>query len=84
MVLLTANSLYNPRHDRIQLDMELIDSALLWLTEAMKENQSVEAQTLWEACVEVVRTVKQKFAEDITSPFNNYWLLNDTDNEEAF
>lgn len=84
MVLLTANSLYNPRHDMIKLDMELIDSALIWLTEAMHENQSVEVRTLWETCVEIVRTVKQKLAEGITSPFNNYWLLNDTDNQEEF
>lgn len=83
MVLLTPNTLYNPWHDRIQLDIALINSALLWLTEAMRENQSVDAQTFWETCVEAVRTVKQKLAEGIMSPFNNYWLLNDTENQEA-
>ncbi|OJJ06476.1 hypothetical protein ASPVEDRAFT_87774 [Aspergillus versicolor CBS 583.65] len=84
MVLLTANTLYNSWNHEIQLDIELIDSALLWLREAMRENQSVEAQTLWETCVEVIRTVKQKLAEGITSPFNSYWLLNDPDSQEAF
>lgn len=84
MALLTANTLYNSWNDVIQLDIELVDSALLWLREAMRENQSVEAQTLWETCIEVIRTVKQKLAEGIMSPFNNYWLLNDPDSQEAF
>lgn len=67
MVLLTANALYNSRHDKIQLDIELIDSALLWLNEAVRENQSEEAQALWETCVEAIRTVKQKLAGTTTS-----------------
>ncbi|KAE8414620.1 fungal-specific transcription factor domain-containing protein [Aspergillus pseudocaelatus] len=84
MVLLTANALYNPWHDKIQLDMELMDSALLWLNEAMRESQSEETQALRETCVEAVRTVKQKLAEDITTPLGDYWLLERPDNVEPF
>ncbi|GAB1208212.1 hypothetical protein APSETT445_006953 [Aspergillus pseudonomiae] len=84
MVLLTANTLYNSWHDKIQLDIELIDSALLWLNDAMKENQSKEAQALRETCVEAVQTVKQKLAEGITTSSSNRWLLNYPDNLEPF
>ena len=84
LVLLTANTLYNPSHDKVRLDIELMDSALLWLNEAMRENQSEEAQALRDTCVEAVRTVKQKLAGDITTPFESYWLLNSTDNLEPF
>ncbi|KNG86963.1 hypothetical protein ANOM_004185 [Aspergillus nomiae NRRL 13137] len=84
MVLLTANTLYDSWHDKIQLDIELIDSALLWLNEAMKENQSTEAQALRETCVEAVRTVKQRLAEGITTSFSNHGLLNYPDMLEPF
>ncbi|BCS29248.1 uncharacterized protein APUU_70818A [Aspergillus puulaauensis] len=84
MVLLTANALYNSRHDKIQLDIELIDSALLWLNEAVRENQSEEAQALWETCVEAIRTVKQKLAGSITTPSIDYWLLDDPGSLDAF
>lgn len=72
MVLLTANTLYNSRHDKIPLDIELIDSALLWLNESMRERQSEDAQALRETCIEAVRTVKQKLAESITTLPSNY------------
>lgn len=72
MVLLTANTLYNSRHDKIRLDIELIDSALIWLNEAMREKQSDEAQALRETCVEAVQTVKQKLAKSITTLSSNY------------
>ncbi|KAE8140417.1 fungal-specific transcription factor domain-containing protein [Aspergillus pseudotamarii] len=84
MVLLTANALYNPWHDKIQSDMELMDSALLWLNEAMREHQSEETQALWDTCVEAVRTVKQKLAENITTPLGYYWLLSRPDSLEPF
>ncbi|CRG86211.1 hypothetical protein PISL3812_03214 [Talaromyces islandicus] len=84
MVLLTVNTLYNLWHDKTQLDIELIDSALLWLNEDMKEIQSEEAQALRETCVEAVRTVKQKLAERVTTPFSNYWLLNHPENLKSF
>lgn len=84
MVLLTANTLFNPWHGKIRLDIELIDSALIWLTEAMKESQSVEAQTLRETCIEAVGTIRQKLAEGITLPPNNHWLLDDPENVGAF
>ncbi|KAB8244801.1 fungal-specific transcription factor domain-containing protein [Aspergillus flavus] len=84
LVLLTANTLGNPSHNNTQLDVELIDSALLWLNEAMRESQSDEARALRETCVEAVRTVKQKLAGDFTTPFGNYWLLNHPDSLEPF
>jgi hypothetical protein len=74
--------LRNSWHDKAQLDIELIDSALLWLNEA--EIQSEEAQALRETCVKVVRAVKKKLAEGITTPFSNYWLLNHPENIEPF
>ncbi|KAJ5675943.1 fungal-specific transcription factor domain-containing protein [Penicillium macrosclerotiorum] len=82
IVLLTANTLYNSRHYKIQHDIELVDSALLWLKEAVRENPSEEAQALQETCVEAARTVKQRLAEGITTPLSNYWLLNHPDNLE--
>ncbi|KAE8336577.1 hypothetical protein BDV24DRAFT_178457 [Aspergillus arachidicola] len=84
LVLLTANTLGNSSHNNIQLDIELIDSALLWLNEAMRESQSDEARALRDTCVEAVRTVKQKLAGDFTTPFGNYWLLNHPDSLEPF
>ncbi|KJK65732.1 fungal transcription factor regulatory middle homology region [Aspergillus parasiticus SU-1] len=84
LVLLTANTLGNPSHNNIQLDIKLIDSALLWLNEAMRESQSDEARALRDTCVEAVRTVKQKLAGDFTTPFGNYWLLNHPDSLEPF
>ena len=64
MVLLTANTLYNSWHYNVQQDIELIDSALLWLNEAVRENPSEEAQAVRETCVEAVRTVKQKLVSE--------------------
>lgn len=84
MVLLTANNLYNMRHDKIQLDIELIDAALLWLDEVTREIQSEEAQALRQTCAEAFRTVKQKLAEEIAMSLDSNWLLDFPDNVEPF
>ncbi|PCG97444.1 Transcription factor [Penicillium occitanis (nom. inval.)] len=73
MVLLAANNLYNTRHDRFKQEIELIDGALLWLNEAMREFQSKEIKILRDTCVEAVRAVKRKHAEDI--PMSNWQRL---------
>lgn len=84
MVLLAANNLYNMRHAEIQLDIELVDAALLWLNEALKEVQSEEIQGLWDTCIEAARTVKQKRAEDIVMSFGSGFLVNYLDNLGSF
>lgn len=75
MVLLLANNLYYLQHDKVQTDIKLIDSALLWLNERVRENQSEAAQALHETCVEAIRTVKRRLTEAITAPLSDTWLL---------
>lgn len=75
MVLLMANNLSNLHHDNIQPDSQLVDTALLWLNEAVNETQKEDARIPRNVCVEVIGVVRQKRAEAAaTTPGNGLFL----------
>ena len=82
MVLLTVKSLYDVRNQEIPQDGELIDAALSWLDGVPKEIQSEESQVLRDTCVEAVRTVKWKRAEDTARTLGGGLLVDFLDNLE--
>jgi len=65
MVLLIANNLNNLQHDKIQLDSQLVDAALLWPKEVSNEIQKEEVRLLRNLCAEIVREMRRKRTEAI-------------------
>ncbi|RDW93678.1 Fungal transcription factor regulatory middle homology region [Aspergillus mulundensis] len=61
-MLLAANNLLDVRHSKVDLDMGLVDAALVWLDEIMVELASDAMRRFRGICMEAVRTVKQRRA----------------------
>ncbi|KAJ3546382.1 hypothetical protein NM208_g2025 [Fusarium decemcellulare] len=75
MVLLTVNNLHNVQHDKIQIDSQLVDVALLWLNNVPEEVQSEQVWVLRDVCAEAIRQVRWKHAEAIGLVSGNHLPL---------
>lgn len=61
-MLLTANSLHNIRHKKVELDIELIDAALSWLNDLILEDPSDAKKRFRDIFTEAAHKVKRKLA----------------------
>jgi hypothetical protein len=60
LMLLVVNNLRDLQHPRMQLDGQLVDTALQWLTNYAKEVQREDICVVRDVCAEIVRVLQQK------------------------
>ena len=65
VMVLVTNNLRNLLHHRIQLDSQLVDTALQWLKAGAEETQREDVRILRDICVDIVQRVERKRAAPI-------------------
>lgn len=60
MVLLTANTMYNPQHDLASTDGQLVDAALGMLDRIVDETNNDELRSFHKTCTDLHQHAQQK------------------------
>lgn len=68
MMLLIANSMHKPQHDKLFSDTQLIKHSLQTLDQMVEETQSVGLRSLRETCVELNKDALRRRGETTSWP----------------
>lgn len=66
MMILVTNNLHHLQHHWIQLDGQLVDKALQWLTDGTKETEREDIRIFRDICADIVGEVERKRAVSIS------------------
>lgn len=67
LMILVTNNLHNLQHHQIQLDSQLVEKGLRWLTNGARETEREDVRILRDICADIVREVQRRRTVSIST-----------------